>query len=760
MEHTIRLLSFVQNRTAFISHAQQRILEAVTPLFPDAENFRVYDNDKVALRGLEEAFQSSTLVVLGVESGPFLSFKRLLIRALGLTEDTDADILARIAESGEGVGDALAASHALMPAGATVFRSEDGFYSGFACVSGPQHLLVLPLDPVRIDSIIENGFFAYLRAASTGADPTVPLPAIDSPAAQTVTLLTQNRLRAAIVDNKQAAFVRNELRLVLGAQTVFDFVVCEEDKGERTQKEHIAFLARKAQETSSADVGAAVSSVFSSEKDGGRLFVFVAVADGTRARVAKVFAQPDESPHMLLKASIATLFDSLADFAQNGGFRNYPGAPEEEVPAQEKKKNGMLALGVLLSVVAALALCGILILFLGDFAQAFRDPPNTTGPTMSASVSESDSIVTTEISTDTTVSESTQTNEETTLSEDELLDLLRNPSHTDENNQTTANIKPTTTKPPAATSTTVKPTTTRPGTTAAVVTTKKPVTTTTASATYSTPITTTGAPQSVGNFAFSVKGYGHGVGMSQEGAKVYADRGWSYEDILLHYYHHSGISLVKNDPTMPETVRYAGKDVELVEFLVRSTAQEIRVAPIEALKAQVVAIYTYTKRNNFSVTAGQLAYDSKMTITPDSNIYRAVTAVLGEYVSYKNAPALTVFFARAAGKTVSSASVWGGPVDYLAGGRESPESLGPTYPSFDTKAIEGFVAAYNTGRSASSQITLGTNPKDWFEVLREDSVGYVERIRVGNREMNGNAFRTFLNYGIRSHCFTFTFTPT
>ncbi len=40
----------------------------------------------------------------------------------------------------------------------------------------------------------------------------------------------------------------------------------------------------------------------------------------------------------------------------------------------------MLALGVLLSVVAALALCGILILFLGDFAQAFSDPPNTTGP--------------------------------------------------------------------------------------------------------------------------------------------------------------------------------------------------------------------------------------------------------------------------------------------------------------------------------------------------------------------------------------------
>lgn len=754
MEHTIRLLSYVQNKTAFINYAQQRILETVMPLFPDTENFFVYDSDKAALRGLEDALKSSTIVILGVDSGSFLSFKRLLLRALGLTEDTDADILARIAESGEAVGDVLASSHALIPADATVFCSEDGFFSGFACASGPQHLLLVPLDPVRIDGIIENGLFGYLRAVSTGTDPTAELPSNNGAAAQTVALLTQNRLRAAIVDNKQAAFIRNELRLVLGAQTVFDFVVCEEEKGERTQKEHIAFLARMAKEYSSADVGAAVSSVFSAEKDGGRLFVFVAVADGARARVAKVFAQPDESPHMLLKASIATLFDSLCDFAQNSGFRNYPGAPEEEVPAQEKKKNGMLALGVLLSIVAALILCGVLILFSGKPAFAFRDDPTATDLTMSASASETVTTVTTENATDTTVSESTQTNEETTLSEDELLDLLRKPSHTDENNQTTANIKPTTTKPPAASSTTVKPTTTRPYTTA-----KPSSSTTTAVVTTRNPVTTTAAPQTAGTFAFTVNGYGHGVGMSQEGAKVYANRGWSYEQILLHYYYHSDISLVKNDPNIPSTVRYAGNNVELVEFLVRATAQEIGTgAPMEALKAQVVAIYTYVKRNGFAVNSGQLAYSS-MTVNPDSNIYKAVTAVLGEYVAYNGAPALTVFFARSAGKTVSSASVWGGPVAYLAGGRESPETPNHTSPSFDVNTIEGFIEAYNATRPASSQITLGTDPSGWLEILRKDATGYVERIRVGNREMNGNAFRALLGYGICSHCFTFTFTP-
>ena len=37
-------------------------------------------------------------------------------------------------------------------------------------------------------------------------------------------------------------------------------------------------------------------------------------------------------------------------------------------------------------------------------------------------------------------------------------------------------------------------------------------------------------------FLFTVNGYGHGVGMSQYGARAYAAQGWSYRDILAHYY--------------------------------------------------------------------------------------------------------------------------------------------------------------------------------------------------------------------------------
>jgi len=38
------------------------------------------------------------------------------------------------------------------------------------------------------------------------------------------------------------------------------------------------------------------------------------------------------------------------------------------------------------------------------------------------------------------------------------------------------------------------------------------------------------------NFVFTTYGYGHGIGMSQWGAMLYAQQGWSYVDILTHYY--------------------------------------------------------------------------------------------------------------------------------------------------------------------------------------------------------------------------------
>ena len=43
------------------------------------------------------------------------------------------------------------------------------------------------------------------------------------------------------------------------------------------------------------------------------------------------------------------------------------------------------------------------------------------------------------------------------------------------------------------------------------------------------------------------KGWGHGVGLCQIGAAVMADKGFTYEEILAHYFPHSGLQVIKNE---------------------------------------------------------------------------------------------------------------------------------------------------------------------------------------------------------------------
>ncbi len=46
-----------------------------------------------------------------------------------------------------------------------------------------------------------------------------------------------------------------------------------------------------------------------------------------------------------------------------------------------------------------------------------------------------------------------------------------------------------------------------------------------------------------GKITFNVQGNGHGVGMSQTGADSLAKQGYSYQDILKHFY--TGIEITK-----------------------------------------------------------------------------------------------------------------------------------------------------------------------------------------------------------------------
>lgn len=78
-----------------------------------------------------------------------------------------------------------------------------------------------------------------------------------------------------------------------------------------------------------------------------------------------------------------------------------------------------------------------------------------------------------------------------------------------------------------------------------------------------------------GIFTFTTYGFGHGVGMSQWGAKLYADKGWSYDQILRHYYVNTTISVTDvNSNAVARAAQYEKEKAEREKAAQEKTAQE------------------------------------------------------------------------------------------------------------------------------------------------------------------------------------------
>lgn len=272
----------------------------------------------------------------------------------------------------------------------------------------------------------------------------------------------------------------------------------------------------------------------------------------------------------------------------------------------------------------------------------------------------------------------------------------------------------------------------------------------------------------VGQYVFTVYGWGHGVGFSQMGALVYGDStgrfNWNYVQILLHYYPKTHMAY---DEDQPQTVSRSGAVYPLREYLAHTTMAEIggylSSKHREAVKAQVVAIYTFAKRHGFAVSAGTIAYTS---LEPSSLIYSCVDEVTGQYLAYSDGSVSTgLFAASCATWTASSGDTWGGG-DYegLEGGVYSPETVSVRTVTMTADDVIKIANTYNEGKSNDKKIHLSGDPSTWMEIVEHDgaysdNIGYVTKLRIGDRTMSGSAFRTLLFRvdgvpGLRCHCFS------
>lgn len=72
-----------------------------------------------------------------------------------------------------------------------------------------------------------------------------------------------------------------------------------------------------------------------------------------------------------------------------------------------------------------------------------------------------------------------------------------------------------------------------------------------------------------GMFSFKTYGYGHGVGMPQWGAKLYADKGYTYDQILRHYYVNTKVTV--SEPSLKALKRGNMSTAELEKEIKEST---------------------------------------------------------------------------------------------------------------------------------------------------------------------------------------------
>ncbi len=734
-------------------------------IFGGADNavFERFKDIRAMFNALAKAFKESETVVLAVPEDSFIQIKKLLFAALKIKTEVSEQLSELCGEDSD---------FSVMPVGARILATGDGKYSGFIQKSGKQTLVFLPLSISSYTELEDE-----LKEIFCDKETVTDIEEKCNPE-EVVERLRQNGVCVAVASSKSSPFVFSVLPQddeTDFSEVIFSRSVDSVRRENESHKEFAASCAGLVRSQSEATLGVSISNVFLNQDGEGEFFLLMCIADKEIARVFKLFSRPGETSQEFIYACVHRLYSALDEYAGSGFIVEDPceeqpiavgdlHGNERHIPStveishRSRKKTAILVAAIVLFAV----LIGTAVTF---FVKGYGDKDRQSGVDGSSSSADSsedtsddgdfldaigDMIFADIENTDSASESETQSNSEKDTEKSETKVELSSSAGTTLSRLTEVSTLLTT------------------GTTAAVTKPKPTTTTTTATTNQKPTTTTTKSSKKSGTFVFTVYGYGHGVGMSQNGASAYAKSGWDYKRILLHYYYASGISL-ERDTDLPEKVTYNGKSYTLTEYLGKTAYAEVGPsAPLESIKSQMVAIYTYAKRQNFKMTTSNHAFRESYNGTSTS-IETAIKETLGDYLAYNGKPAFTPYFSTSAGVTASSSNVWGGAQSsypYLSGGRTSPETDIKRTLTVTSEELRQKVEKYNASVDSSKRITLQDDPAQWIKILSHDSArssscGYISSIQIGNQTMRGNAFRLNIMGAstLRSHCFTFTYTP-
>lgn len=718
--------------------------DAVFKIGLAAERFGLSD-DRIQVFPTNDALYDEALlatergdyVIVGCECVNYNHCKRELMSKLLLEEYESDEIKDLITiNAGDDISEIDLMGHSLVARGSIYHFTTDGLFCGFTAEVLHGTLTFLPLDFLRIDAVLTSlveDVLEPMEAIAKGERPPIRMPQTDilPHVEKIVSGLSVTDQKLALATSEATMWVYNLYDQVPELTERISFVeVVDDDEAAgaettaETESVRIIRHAREAMLNSGATMGGAISEVYSTENEEGKTvyFAYAAIVDKGAAKAKKINTSNPEDlaailPHALsvLAGLVEAKTDRIIKSLEAAQRKQEAEATEAELPAPAEEKK--LSKNMLIFAVCALIVAIILPIIL--VTGLTKDKP-TTQPVINPSVS-----TTTSVPTEPTSNPFGQNAQQTTLN-----GIV--------NSGVTEPSSPDVSATPTA-----------------------------------APISSTS-----GVFTFYVFGHGHGVGMSQVGADYLAGLGWSWADILAHYYYDPNTYIVTGE-TYPQKITYEGTQYETREYLARALEAEMPASSNkEALKAQVVAIYTFARYyNSDAIASSSPIFTGNMTKsshafldagqTPASSIYAAVDEIIGigAYISYNGTTALTPFHAMSAGKTTSYYNCWGKnsgtSVPYLNGARTS---IGDYYDE-DFKSTVTITSQELQNLASAQGITLSGDPASWLNIISHDAavredIGYVSSVKVGSQVMTGNDFRINLLGGrIRSHCFAMTYTP-
>jgi SpoIID/LytB domain protein len=181
-------------------------------------------------------------------------------------------------------------------------------------------------------------------------------------------------------------------------------------------------------------------------------------------------------------------------------------------------------------------------------------------------------------------------------------------------------------------------------------------------------------------------GEGHGVGMSQDGALGFARHGWSYQQILAHYYSHTTLGLAAPRAVVRVLVSGKVRKVALERYVRGVISAEMPSSwPLAALEAQAVASRTYALTAHAGGSRFDVYADTRSQVylgiaAETATTNAAVAATAGQIVLYGGQPAATYFFASSGGATenVENSFLGSQPQPWLRGVVD-PYNAGPSF---------------------------------------------------------------------------------